>query len=96
MFPFEFFPSAPPVIEPFKFPKNLQDGGRAQVTCAVSSGDMPIAFRQVHQIHIRILFFITLDARSIRNGKIFFYLFSWKKDGHQISPSLQVNNSIFF
>lgn len=53
--------AAPPVIEPFSFPKNLQDGGRAQVTCAVSSGDMPIAF-------------------------------AWKKDGHQISPSLQVIN----
>lgn len=51
--------SGPPVIEPFAFPKNLQDGGRAQVTCAVSSGDMPIAF-------------------------------SWKKDGHQIAPNLQV------
>uniref|UniRef100_A0A1A9UEN5 Ig-like domain-containing protein n=1 Tax=Glossina austeni TaxID=7395 RepID=A0A1A9UEN5_GLOAU len=34
----------PPVIEPFKFPKNLQEGGRAQITCAVSSGDMPIYF----------------------------------------------------
>lgn len=50
------------MIEPFSFPKNLQDGGRAQVTCAVSSGDMPVAF-------------------------------SWKKDGHQISPSLQVINT---
>lgn len=34
----------PPVIESFKFPKNLQEGGRAQVTCAVSSGDMPVYF----------------------------------------------------
>lgn len=34
----------PPVIESFKFPKNLQEGGRAQITCAVSSGDMPIYF----------------------------------------------------
>lgn len=34
----------PPVIEAFKFPKNLQEGGRAQITCAVSSGDMPIYF----------------------------------------------------
>lgn len=43
----------PPVIEPFAFPKNLQDGGRAQVTCAVSSGDMPIVFswkKDGHQI----------------------------------------------
>lgn len=59
---FDNFHAAPPVIEPFSFPKNLQDGGRAQVTCAVSSGDMPIAF-------------------------------AWKKDGHQISPSLQVINN---
>lgn len=59
LFFFKYFHSAPPVIEPFSFPKNLQDGGRAQVTCAVSSGDMPIVF-------------------------------AWKKDGHQISPSLQV------
>lgn len=36
--------SGPPVIEAFSFPKNLQEGGRAQVTCAVSSGDMPIVF----------------------------------------------------
>ncbi|XP_073816744.1 Down syndrome cell adhesion molecule 3 isoform X3 [Musca autumnalis] len=36
--------NSPPVIEPFKFPKNLQEGGRAQITCAVSSGDMPIFF----------------------------------------------------
>lgn len=36
--------SGPPVIESFKFPKNLQEGGRAQITCAVSSGDMPIYF----------------------------------------------------
>lgn len=34
----------PPIIEPFAFPKNLQEGGRAQVTCAVSSGDMPVTF----------------------------------------------------
>lgn len=32
------------MIESFKFPKNLQEGGRAQVTCAVSSGDMPVYF----------------------------------------------------
>ncbi|XP_039965640.1 Down syndrome cell adhesion molecule-like protein Dscam2 isoform X1 [Bactrocera tryoni] len=36
--------NSPPVIEAFKFPKNLQEGGRAQITCAVSSGDMPIYF----------------------------------------------------
>lgn len=36
--------TGPPVIEPFKFPRNLQEGGRAQISCAVSSGDMPIYF----------------------------------------------------
>lgn len=36
--------NSPPVIEPFTFPKNLQEGGRAQVTCQVSSGDMPVYF----------------------------------------------------
>jgi Down syndrome cell adhesion protein len=36
--------NSPPVIEPFSFPKNIQEGGRAQVTCAVSSGDMPVYF----------------------------------------------------
>lgn len=39
-----FCRSGPPIIEPFAFPKNLQEGGRAQVTCAVSSGDMPVTF----------------------------------------------------
>lgn len=36
--------NSPPVIEPFGFPKNLQEGGRAQVTCSVSAGDMPVFF----------------------------------------------------
>ncbi|KAL7024043.1 hypothetical protein ACKWTF_012881 [Chironomus riparius] len=36
--------NSPPVIEAFTFPKNIQEGGRAQVTCAVSSGDMPVYF----------------------------------------------------
>ncbi|XP_055628541.1 cell adhesion molecule Dscam2 isoform X2 [Toxorhynchites rutilus septentrionalis] len=35
---------SPPAIEPFSFPKNINVGGRAQLTCAVSSGDMPIHF----------------------------------------------------
>ncbi|XP_058830387.1 cell adhesion molecule Dscam2 isoform X2 [Topomyia yanbarensis] len=33
-----------PVIEPFSFPKNIKVGGRAQLTCSVSSGDMPVYF----------------------------------------------------
>lgn len=48
----------PPVIEPpFSFPKNLQEGGRAQVTCAVSSGDMPVVFswkKDEHQIPMNL------------------------------------------
>lgn len=56
--------SGPPVIEPFAFPKNLQDGGRAQVTCAVSSGDMPIAFswkKDGHQIPSSLQVIQTLE-----------------------------------
>ncbi|XP_033323157.1 Down syndrome cell adhesion molecule 3 isoform X4 [Megalopta genalis] len=36
--------SSPPVMSPFNFPTNLQEGGRAQVTCSVTSGDLPIDF----------------------------------------------------
>ncbi|XP_055315179.1 cell adhesion molecule Dscam2 isoform X2 [Sitodiplosis mosellana] len=36
--------NSPPVIEPFAFPKNLQEGGRAQITCAIVLGDLPIVF----------------------------------------------------
>ncbi|XP_071054820.1 cell adhesion molecule Dscam2 [Onthophagus taurus] len=35
---------SPPILEPFSFPTSLQEGGRAQVTCYVTSGDMPIHF----------------------------------------------------
>lgn len=35
---------SPPVIEPFSFPKSIQEGGRAQVTCTVTAGDMPVNF----------------------------------------------------
>lgn len=40
------------MIEPFGFPKNLQEGGRAQVTCAVSSGDLPIVFTWKKDDHL--------------------------------------------
>ncbi|KOX68634.1 Down syndrome cell adhesion molecule-like protein Dscam2 [Melipona quadrifasciata] len=36
--------SSPPVMSPFNFPPNLQEGSRAQVTCTVTSGDLPIYF----------------------------------------------------
>lgn len=36
--------NSPPVLEPFAFPANLQEGGRAQISCSVTSGDMPIQF----------------------------------------------------
>jgi Down syndrome cell adhesion molecule len=36
--------NSPPVIEPFFFPKNVQENGRAQISCYVSSGDMPVYF----------------------------------------------------
>ena len=35
---------SPPILEPFTFPTNIQEGSRAQVTCYVTSGDMPIHF----------------------------------------------------
>lgn len=35
---------SPPILEPFSFPSNLQERGRAQVTCSVTSGDMPVHF----------------------------------------------------
>jgi Down syndrome cell adhesion molecule len=37
--------NSPPVIEPFVFPKNVQENGRAQISCYVSSGDMPVYFQ---------------------------------------------------
>ncbi|GBO98926.1 Down syndrome cell adhesion molecule-like protein Dscam2 [Eumeta japonica] len=36
--------SNPPEIEPFSFSANLQEGKRAQVSCIVTSGDMPVHF----------------------------------------------------
>ncbi|CAK1540390.1 unnamed protein product [Leptosia nina] len=36
--------SNPPEIEPFSFSANLQEGKRAQVSCSVISGDMPVHF----------------------------------------------------
>ncbi|CAH0727689.1 unnamed protein product, partial [Brenthis ino] len=36
--------SNPPEIEPFSFSANLQEGKRAQVSCSVASGDMPVRF----------------------------------------------------
>ncbi|XP_024944983.1 Down syndrome cell adhesion molecule-like protein Dscam2 isoform X2 [Cephus cinctus] len=36
--------SSPPIMSPFDFPSNLQEGSWAQVTCSVSSGDRPIYF----------------------------------------------------
>ncbi|CAH0562134.1 unnamed protein product [Brassicogethes aeneus] len=40
----EIIVHSPPVLEPFSFPSSLQEGGRAQVTCYVTSGDLPIHF----------------------------------------------------
>jgi hypothetical protein len=39
-----FCVSDPPVMEPFFFPSSLQEGSRAQVSCSISSGDLPIEF----------------------------------------------------
>jgi Down syndrome cell adhesion protein len=46
----------PPVIEPFGFPIQDQDSGRTQVTCSISSGDLPIKVSW------------TKDGRSIANN----------------------------
>jgi hypothetical protein len=46
----------PPVIEPFGFPIQVQDSGRTQVTCSISSGDLPIKVSW------------TKDGRSIANN----------------------------
>ncbi|XP_049839470.1 Down syndrome cell adhesion molecule-like protein Dscam2 [Schistocerca gregaria] len=35
---------SPPVVVPFFIPTNLREGARAQVSCGVSSGDLPIRF----------------------------------------------------
>ncbi|XP_026317870.1 Down syndrome cell adhesion molecule-like protein Dscam2 isoform X2 [Hyposmocoma kahamanoa] len=40
----QLFVSNPPEIEPFSFSANLQEGKRAQVSCSVISGDMPVHF----------------------------------------------------
>ncbi|XP_046991962.1 Down syndrome cell adhesion molecule-like protein Dscam2 [Schistocerca americana] len=36
--------SSPPIVMPFIFPTNLREGARAQISCSVSSGDLPIRF----------------------------------------------------
>ncbi|XP_049771417.1 Down syndrome cell adhesion molecule-like protein Dscam2 [Schistocerca cancellata] len=36
--------TSPPVLEPIFFPANIQEGARAQLSCTVSSGDLPIRF----------------------------------------------------
>ncbi|XP_049798773.1 Down syndrome cell adhesion molecule-like protein Dscam2 [Schistocerca nitens] len=36
--------TSPPVVTPFFFPTNLREGGRTQISCTVSSGDLPIRF----------------------------------------------------
>ncbi|XP_046477031.1 cell adhesion molecule Dscam1 isoform X1 [Neodiprion pinetum] len=36
--------SSPPVMTPFSFDQNLQEGKWAQATCSVTSGDLPIYF----------------------------------------------------
>lgn len=37
--------SAPPVIEPFSFPRFLEEGSRAKILCSVIKGDAPITIR---------------------------------------------------
>lgn len=35
---------SPPVLSPIVFPPGLRSGDRAQLTCTVTSGDMPVHF----------------------------------------------------
>ncbi|XP_071452909.1 cell adhesion molecule Dscam1 [Hetaerina americana] len=35
---------SPPVIEPFSFPEHTREGSRLQISCSVSSGDLPLRF----------------------------------------------------
>lgn len=35
---------SPPVLSPIVFPPGLRSGDRAQITCTVTSGDMPVYF----------------------------------------------------
>lgn len=36
-------PAGPPEIAPFQFPSTLVEGNRAQVSCSLISGDLPIS-----------------------------------------------------
>lgn len=36
--------NSPPVLSPLTFPPNLKSGERAQLSCTVTSGDMPVYF----------------------------------------------------
>ena len=38
-------PPGPPVIEPFSFPRVLEEGSRAKILCSVIKGDSPITIR---------------------------------------------------
>lgn len=34
----------PPIVTPFQFTKDLQESDRAQVSCTIKSGDLPMEF----------------------------------------------------
>jgi len=38
------FCTEPPVVTPFQFTKDLQESERAQVSCTIKSGDLPMEF----------------------------------------------------
>lgn len=68
---------SPPILEQFSFPSSLQEGGRAQVTCYVTSGDMPIHFAWYKddvpisaslQVHLQCILY-----SYIRNACVFLY-----------------------
>ena len=53
----------PPVIEPFTFPRFMEEGSRAKILCSVIKGDPPIAIRWLKDS--RLLTSSALNAISI-------------------------------
>lgn len=80
--------NSPPVIEPFLFPKNLQEGGRAQVSCQVSSGDMPVYFNW-HKDGVPIPMSLQVGFIKLYVGCFFFIFFL---NSHKRSPRKKTNS----
>jgi hypothetical protein len=75
--------NSPPVIEPFVFPKNVQENGRAQISCSVSSGDMPVYFQWYKDgsplplsLQVRIFLIVILEICILLRKLSYFFSFS--------------------